>query len=223
MIETVSQALGDLCDRFVFVGGALLELLITDPAVSDFRPTTDVDLVVEAATYGTYAAIEQLLTDRGFPHDVGPDAPMFRRRIGGIIVDVMPTNENILGFGNRWYADIVHAPGTHCLPSGRTIYVAAPPQFLATKLDAFHTRGNGDARISYDMEDIIAVLDGRPGIEQEVASAPLPIQAFLAEEYGTLSSDLDFQDAIQGYLSVSSDSFGRREAVLQRITAITRA
>ena len=73
------------------------------------------------------------------------------------------------------------------------------------------------------MEDIIAVLDGRPGIDDEVRAATPPIRAFLTEKFSALNSDLDFQDAIQGYLSVSSDSFGRREAVLQRITAITRA
>lgn len=223
MVETVSKALGDLCDRFVFIGGTLLELLVTDPTVSDFRPTTDVDLIVEAVTYGAYAAVEQLLSDRGFPHVVDRDAPMFRWRIGEVIVDVMPTNEHILGFGSRWYSDIVHAPDTFLLSSGRKIHVATPAQFLATKLDAFHTRGNGDARVSYDMEDIIAILDGRPGIEEEVDAAPAPIRAFLAAEFSALDSDLDFQDAIQGYLSVSPDPVRRREALLGRVAAIIRS
>ncbi len=223
MVETVAQSLDDLCDRFVFVGGTLLELLVTDPAVSGFRPTKDVDLVVEAVTYGAYAAVEQLLSDRGFSHVVGRDAPMFRWRIGGVTVDVMPTNEHILGFGSRWYSEIVQAPDTFLLSSGRKIHVASPAQFLATKLDAFHTRGNGDARVSFDMEDIIAVLDGRPGIDHEVRAATPPIRAFLTEEFSALDSDLDFQDAIQGYLSVSPDPVRRREALLGRVAAIIRS
>ena len=73
MIESVATSLGEeLRERFVFVGGAVLELLITDPTVIDFRPTTDVDLVVAAATYGTYASVEQTLADHGFTHVVGP-------------------------------------------------------------------------------------------------------------------------------------------------------
>ncbi len=73
MIESVAASPGEeLRERFVFVGGAVLELLITDPTVIDFPPTTDVNLVVEATTCGTYASLEQTLADHGFTHVVGP-------------------------------------------------------------------------------------------------------------------------------------------------------
>jgi hypothetical protein len=223
MIESVAASLGDeLRERFVFVGGAVLELLITDPTVIDFRPTTDVDLVVEAATYGTYAAVEQTLADRGFTHLVGLGVPICRWRIGEIIADVMPTKESILGFGNRWYPDVLRTAHRQTLPSGSVIRLTAPQYFIATKLEAFRTRGNGDARVSYDMEDIIAVLDGRSGIDDEITAAAPAVRSFIAGEFQRLITDPDFHDAIQGYLSVSPGAATRRAAVLARIAAITQ-
>jgi hypothetical protein len=37
-------------DSFVFVGGAVVDLLITDPAAPYARSTKDVDVIVEAAS-----------------------------------------------------------------------------------------------------------------------------------------------------------------------------
>ncbi len=126
MIESVAASLGELRERFVFVGGAVLELLITDPTVIDFRPTTDVDLVVEATTYGSYASVEQTLADRGFTHVDGPEVPICRWRIDEIIADVMPTEESILGFGNRWYREVMRTAHRYTLPSGMEIRLTAP-------------------------------------------------------------------------------------------------
>jgi predicted nucleotidyltransferase len=223
MIESVAASLGEeLRERFVFVGGAVLELLITDPTVIDFRPTTDVDLVVEAATYGTYAAVEQTLADHGFTHVVGPGVPICRWRIGEILADVMPTEESILGFGNRWYPEVLRTAVRYSLPSGAVIRLTAPQYFIATKLEAFQTRGTSDARVSYDMEDIIAVLDGRSGIADEITASESAVRSVIAGAFQHLNTDPDFQDAIQGYLSISPDAATRRAAVLARIAAITQ-
>ena len=43
--------------------------------------------------------------------------------------------------------------------------------FIATKLEAFHGRGGGDIVASHNLEDIIAVAEGRPEIVGEVAAA----------------------------------------------------
>jgi len=45
------------------------------------------------------------------------------------------------------------------------------PYFLATKLEAFDGRGKGDYLSSHDIEDIVAVLDGRPEILDELLKA----------------------------------------------------
>lgn len=50
MMRHVALRLGELRDRFVFLGGAATALLVTDKAVPDVRPTKDVDVIVEVAS-----------------------------------------------------------------------------------------------------------------------------------------------------------------------------
>lgn len=103
MIELVARRLGELRKEVVFVGGASTALLITDPAAPDVRATTDVDVIVEVASTFDYYRLADKLRFLGFAEDTGEEAPMCRWRIDGIAVDVMPTDEGILGFSNRWY------------------------------------------------------------------------------------------------------------------------
>jgi hypothetical protein len=45
------------------------------------------------------------------------------------------------------------------------------PYLLATKLEAFRGRGDGDFAGSTDIEDIILIIDGRPSVLEEVRHA----------------------------------------------------
>ncbi len=45
------------------------------------------------------------------------------------------------------------------------------PYFLATKFEAFKTRGNNDLLASHDYEDIITVIAGRINLAEEVELA----------------------------------------------------
>jgi hypothetical protein len=45
------EKLTPLLDRMVFVGGCATGLLISDPAATPVRPTLDVDVIVEIASY----------------------------------------------------------------------------------------------------------------------------------------------------------------------------
>jgi hypothetical protein len=57
-----------------------------------------------------------------------------------------------------------------------------PVYFLATKLEAFLGRGNEDYSGSHDLEDLIAVIDGRTEIVNEVRSASSEVRSFIASE-----------------------------------------
>lgn len=96
------------------------------------------------------------------------------------MLDVMPTDEDVLGFGNRWYSVAVRTAQSVQLPSGRSIRLIAPPVFLATKLEAFHGRGGGDFLASHDLEDIAVVIDGRPELVNEVATCEIAPRIYLA-------------------------------------------
>jgi len=66
-IRLVAERLDSLGDRVVFLGGATLGLLVTEPAAAPPRPTKDVDLVVEI-TMSEYLdnSFRSQLLDRGF-------------------------------------------------------------------------------------------------------------------------------------------------------------
>ncbi len=97
-VELVAQALGDLCEELVFVGGCAAGLLCTSAQAPPPRVTFDVDLVAEVAALVAYHALEARFAERGFARDMAQDAPICRWRMGNIEVDLMPTDERVLGF-----------------------------------------------------------------------------------------------------------------------------
>ena len=101
LIETVATRLEELRNSVVFVGGATTTLFITDPAVTDIRPTKDIDVIVEVASFVKYAELEEQLRGKGFQNATDRDAPICRWRVSGVLVDVMPTMTEILGFSNQ--------------------------------------------------------------------------------------------------------------------------
>lgn len=94
------ERLGELADDLVFLGGCATGLLITDPAAPPIRVTRDVDAIVHVLTLTDYHQLEQRLRLKGFREDSSDDAPICRWTDGDVILDVMPTDARILGFGN---------------------------------------------------------------------------------------------------------------------------
>lgn len=102
-LKVIADGLGDLCNEVVFVGGSVAELYADDPAATDIRPTTDVDCVIELATYGSLQDFEQMLRDRKFVNDI-ESGVICRWKYNGEIVDIMPDRDCILGFTNRVFS-----------------------------------------------------------------------------------------------------------------------
>jgi hypothetical protein len=69
LLESVVRALGPLCEQFVFVGGCVTGLLITESAAPPVRATKDVDVIVEILSLTEYHALERQLENGGFRHD----------------------------------------------------------------------------------------------------------------------------------------------------------
>ena len=68
MLGIVAQGLKGLKEKVVFVGGATVDLFITDPAAPATRATVDVDCVVELGGRIEYYALEEELRALGFKH-----------------------------------------------------------------------------------------------------------------------------------------------------------
>jgi hypothetical protein len=221
-IAAVAKRLGDLREHVVFVGGAILGLLIDDPGGSAPRPTDDLDVVMEISSRTKYHAVEAQLRTLGFRPDTSEGAPLCRWRVDDIVVDIIPTAEEILGFTNRWYSDAMHAAITVNIEPGLPVRIATGPYFIAMKLEAFAGRGGGDFVASHDLEDIISVVDGHVNIEQEVRTSKEDLQEYLVDRVGTLLDDPEFVAAVPGHLPGDEASQARVPFVLERLRKIAR-
>ncbi len=223
MIRHVAQHLGNLRDRVVFLGGAATALLITDQATPDVRITTDVDLIVEVASRVDYYHLADSLRNLNFTEDTEEDAPLCRWRIDGIAVDVMPTTAEILGFSNQWYSQALRCASTVKIAEELVIRVVTGPYFLATKIEAFYSRGKGDFLASHDMEDIVTLIDGRPELGNEVNSVDGDVKIFLAHTFEEFLQSRDFLEALPGHLLPDTSSQQRIPLLLQRLRNIAQS
>lgn len=183
-IKAVYSALEELAEKVVFVGGATVSLY-TDRLAEEIRPTDDVDILIELLSYKGYAAIEEKLREKGFVPD-RESGVICRYKIQGIVVDVMPTSEEILGFSNRWYTDGYSSAIEYTLDEENVIKIFAPEYFLATKLEACRNRGNRDGRTSTDFEDIVYFLNNRSTIWQELKKTQQPLREYLVNSFQEL-------------------------------------
>ncbi|MCK4838768.1 MAG: hypothetical protein KAS94_08175 [Desulfobulbaceae bacterium] len=118
ILELAVHQLDDLVERLVLLGGCATGLLLTDSAAPPIRATIDVDVITEVATRAEYYKMAEILRSKGFQEDSGEDAPVCRWRSESVILDVMPTDHNIFGFGSPWYQEALDNSTTQELPSG---------------------------------------------------------------------------------------------------------
>jgi predicted nucleotidyltransferase len=217
-IREVATALGDLAKDVVFVGGAVTSLLLTDAAAPPTRHSLDIDLVVRASGLVDYYALEAKLRARGFRPATEPDAPRCRWRLGALVVDAMPDDASILGFTNRWYSHVLETADEVQI-DGVAIKLATAPCFLATKLEAFAGRGNGDYQASRDMEDIVALVDGRSELAAELDEAAPALRAYVRETIAAMRGTDDLAVAVIGHLAGDIE---RAAIVLDRFAELAR-
>jgi predicted nucleotidyltransferase len=142
--------------------------------------------------------LEVRLRELGFHHSP-EDKIICRYRYHGVMVDIMPTDVPAIGPTNKWYVPGMEHAVDHALPDGSLIKLLTAPYFLATKLEAFKSRG-GDMRGSKDFEDIVFVLDSRLGLMDELLEAPLEVRIYLRKAFGQLIKSKGFGEAIAGHL-----------------------
>ncbi|WP_290622784.1 hypothetical protein [Kangiella sp.] len=212
--------LAELADDMVFLGGCATGLLITDSASPPIRVTRDVDAIVQVATKHEYYQLAERLREKGFSEDLSEDAPLCRWTSEDVVLDVMPTNPDILGFGNEWYAIAADNTFEYRLPNKKSIQVVTAPYFLITKIEAFEGRGNGDYMYSHDIEDIVAVLEGRPELLEDIASVGEGIKSALADKFRTLLNDKKFMQSIPGHLPSDSVSQQRVPYIIKVIEQV---
>lgn len=200
-LEAIASSLGELLPSVTFVGGSTTVLFVDEAAHHGIRKTDDVDVIVDVTTLAQYYTFSQKLRELGFREDT--DGPVCRwlidTNIGRVKLDVMPIDENILGFSNRWYKAAIDKASEVALPSGIKIRVVSPAYFLATKFEAYAGRGEGDF-FSHDLEDIVFVLENRKRLIIELMDCTSDLKEFFSEQAKTLLND-DFLNVLPGLLN----------------------
>lgn len=220
-LSTIAENLGELREELVFLGGCATALFITDDAASDVRVTQDIDCIVDVISLAKYYEISDKLRKKGFSQS-SEDEVICRWHINNMILDVMPTDENILGFGNIWYKAAIKNSIKIKVLNKNTIQVVSVPYFLATKLEAFKNRGNLDYLSSHDLEDIITVIDGRPEILNDIKKADKNIMEYLSKEFGQLLNNPKFIQSLPGHLNYGLTREEREKSVINRIKEISK-
>lgn len=218
MLLMVAKALRpDLLAEVAFVGGCTTSLLITDEfSLEAARYTDDVDVIVDIVGQLAWHRFQKLLRQRGF--SISPeDELVCRMRLGELKVDFMPHDGSILGFTNRWYEMALATAVPYRLSEEVHIRVLTPPLFIATKLEAYRGRGNNDPLGSKDIEDILALFDGRSQLVAEILGTEKEIRSYITEQLESLMENSNFDYAVQG--SVRSDK-GREKLIFQRIESL---
>ncbi len=216
-LEAVATALGELLPQVTFVGGSTTVLLIDEAGHSGVRKTDDVDVIIDVATLVKYHHFSQRLRELGFRED--SDGPicrwLFNTDMGTVKLDVMPIDESILGFSNRWYKEAIAEPLNISLPAGIVIQVVSPVYFIATKFEAFAGRGKGDY-FSHDLEDIVFVMENRSELIMELMNSSPELKQYFSKQAALLLND-DFLNVLPGLVN-NSESAGVVESHLKIMT-----
>ena len=226
MLRDVAIRIEPLLPRLVVLGGVVVELLVTDSTARPGRATKDVDVVIDLVHYADYAeTLREELVSLGLEEDTTEGAPRCRWRFVDAprrIVDIMPTKGEVLGFSTEWYTDAFRSAEPFQMPGGPEIRLVTPPYFLATKLAAFRDRGRGDPTSSHDLEDVIAVVDGRDSLIEELEAASPDVREFIAAAWRDLLETGDMPALLEAHLAPDEASQSRAGLVLSRIKTMSR-
>lgn len=218
MIEIVASGLEELNDHVAFVGGAVAGVYANDSASEDARHTMDVDCVLQLGKLSDQYALEDVLRRKHFQHDIDSGV-IFRWTYQEVTVDIMPDDERVLGFSNRWYNKGLANRINYTLPNKETIHIFPVTYYLATKLEAIASRGGSDLRCSHDFEDFIFVLNGRTTIEEELRNVTDDeLRVYLAEKFRELRNDPNIEECITCALPIGEEE--RCEYILSLLSVL---
>jgi hypothetical protein len=197
---------------------------MTETRGYELRLTDDVDVVADVESRAGYYALQQELKKRGFRED--PEARVLcRLRRDDLVLDLMPADPTILGFSNRWYdyaiesANRIELAPVDSNSAPVTIRLVSPSCFVATKLDAYLDRGEGDYH--EDIEDVVTLIDGRPELLAELEAEREDLREYVSSTMTKLLA-LGLEDKIAGLMFPDESSQARVPLVIATCRRIAR-
>lgn len=198
-ILAVARALPNVRDQLVFIGAAVLPLLVdVDHRLTAPRPTRDVDAVAATATYVARAKMEEYLRACGFRHQPGKNAGRWLSPANEIF-DISFAGDHLGGTGSSLdalaIASAIRLPGD---PPTRHLSGAG---FLMMKAAAFNDRGAAAPHESKDLTDIGVLVIGRPQLTLEVEAADAAVRRAVGSASALLLGARDLAPALRGHFS----------------------
>jgi hypothetical protein len=220
LLERTVGVLEPLANRLVFVGHHVTSLLLTDRGAVRSRPTFSIDAVVSALSYSSRERLATDVTRLGLRPEGGVPSGSGRWITGdGLTLDLIPTDALPAGAQPELYEYALDC--TLAVPLGaRAIRIAGAPAFLALKLAAVSPALLGIADFNADLEDALAVLDGRAGVEREIADAPSDVRRLIGERLGAIGNRPDADCLLQGHIRDAGRFPQTVEASLARLHRI---
>lgn len=219
-IHVIADGLGHLSDRSIFIGGACTCFYVDDPGLHDFRPTKDIDCIINVHTYMEFANVSEELRRKGFANDTSEGAPIVRWVYRGILVDIIPDESSVVGYRNiAWFKEGRGHVEERVLPSGKVIRILPLAYYLATKLESWEDRGGGDFLENKDIEDIVGIIDGKQHLD-ELLQAPETVRNFVIGRFADLRRNEDFKRSVAGHIGFDTTAAQRAADVVKKMSDI---
>ena len=148
--------------------------------------------------------MEENLRNKGFDHDQSPGAPICRWIYNGVKTDIMPTDEKILGFSNKWYKKGINNKISAILDDGTEISIFRPDYYLASKFEALKNRAGFDLRQSHDFEDIVYLIDNTSDFIESLEQTNPELKKYLKKECLSLLENPSLNEGVECALPYGS-------------------
>ncbi len=216
IVEKVALALEEINRDVIYVGGAVVSLYVTDEGAEQPRPTKDIDISVQISSYAQMDKLRVDLAKKNIYPAIGSNI-LYRFTYQDVLIDFIPFEQTTLGPTNRWLK-----PGfevAYPVQIGKAeIKILPVSLFLATKWEAFKSRGN-DPRTSTDFEDIIYVLDNNLNMVDDVEKASLRVREFLQQMSKEILSNASKNEIIECHINPFT-SEERARLIIQKLKKI---
>jgi hypothetical protein len=219
----IAKALEELNKEVAFVGGAVVSFY-ADSKISEIRPTDDIDCVITGVFNRLeYNSLEEKLRQKGFLNDI-ESGIICRWLFKNIVVDIMPCDESILGFSNKWYSIGFDSIIEFEISDTLKINLFSAPIFLVCKLEALKNRGGKDLRGQKDFEDIVFLLSNRVNLLDEIRDClNTEVKDFIRNSFKELIENENIDEFIECALprkEVESENITRIKDLMLKISII---
>ncbi len=218
VVEKVALSLEEINDQVIYVGGAVVTLYVTDEGAEQPRPTKDIDISVQISSYSQMDELRERLAKKKI-YPAPSEKVMYRYSYEDILIDFIPFEETPLGPTNRWLK-----PGfkkAYPVQIGNIeINILPVSLFLATKWEAFKSRGN-DPRTSHDFEDIIYIIDNNLEVVQNIKNAENDVKLFLKEMSNEILNHSSRNEIIECHINPFTVD-ERRDIVIGKLEEILK-